>query len=316
MKKILVIKLGALGDFVQAMGPFKALRNHYKKDHLTLLTTPAYKDLALKSGHFNEVIAFPRLKGYKVFKMIRRVSMLKAAGFSSIYDLQTSSHTSRYFYYLKLLGWQGKFSGIAKGCSHPHINMLRDAQHTLDRQKDQLKDADILTVPFPDLSFLLKEEITPEIKSLLDSKTPFVIFVPGGAPTRPQKRWPLDRWLELMKRLYEKGVSTVIIGGPGEKDLKDAFKNVSFPVIDLIGKTSFSDLAHLGQKALFGVGNDTGPMHLLAFTGCPSIVLFNLLESDPKLCGPRGENVCYLSEKDLNNLSIEHVWKSLSNYGI
>ncbi len=311
MKKILIIKLGALGDFLQAMGPFKALRDHYKEDHLTLLTTPAYKKLAEASGYFNTVVAFPRLKGHQIFKLMRRLLALKAQNFEMIYDLQTSSHTSRYFYYLKFLGWRGKFSGIAKGCSHPHKNKRRDFQHTLDRQKEQLRDAGLSNVSPPDLSFLLKEKVSPEIDQILMSDRPFVLLVPGGAPTRLEKRWPLEGWSEILERLHGQKITAVIIGGAGERDLVDAFKSSPPSLINLIGKTSFSELAHLGKRALFALGNDTGPMHLFALVGCPCTVLFNLTESNPDLCGPRGKKVCYLSEKDLSRLEVDRVWTNL-----
>ena len=53
--RILIIKLGALGDMVQATTAFAALRHYHKNDHLTLLTTILYKEIALKMGYFDEV---------------------------------------------------------------------------------------------------------------------------------------------------------------------------------------------------------------------------------------------------------------------
>ena len=55
---------------------------------------------------------------------------------------------------------------------------------------------------------------------------------------------------------------------------------------DLTGRTSFGDLAELARAATLAVGNDTGPMHLIAAAGCPSLVLFSG-DSDPALCVPR-----------------------------
>lgn len=315
MKKILIIKLGALGDFLQAMGPFKALRDHYKEDHLTLLTTPPYKELAEDSRYFETVLALSRLKGYNLFDLIRRLLSVKDQNFEMIYDLQTSSHTSRYFYYLKLLGWRGKFSGIALGCSHPHKNKHRDFQHTLERQKEQLMDAGVLKIPHSDLSFLLKKEPSHQVSEFLKTSKSFALLVPGGAPTRLQKRWPLEKWIEILNRLQEKKIMSVIIGGVGEKDLIEVFKDPNPYRLNLIGKTSFTDLAHLGKEALFALGNDTGPMHLFALVGCPCVVLFNLEESNSDLCGPRGKKVCYLSEKDLNRLEVDCVWEKLLGYG-
>ena len=53
--KILVIKLGALGDFMQAAGPFGAIRQHHSASEITLLTTEPYRDFALDSPWFNKI---------------------------------------------------------------------------------------------------------------------------------------------------------------------------------------------------------------------------------------------------------------------
>jgi ADP-heptose:LPS heptosyltransferase len=59
---------------------------------------------------------------------------------------------------------------------------------------------------------------------------------------------------------------------------------------DLSGETGLEDLVALGRGAALSVGNDTGPMHLLAVAGSPAIVLFSDA-SDPALCAPRGPRV-------------------------
>ena len=53
--RVLVIKLAALGDFVQAFGPFAAIRAHHPDAAITLLTTPPYAALARRSPWFDEV---------------------------------------------------------------------------------------------------------------------------------------------------------------------------------------------------------------------------------------------------------------------
>ena len=52
---VLVIKLGALGDFVQALGPFAAIRRHHADARVTLLTTAPYEELAKALGFFDDI---------------------------------------------------------------------------------------------------------------------------------------------------------------------------------------------------------------------------------------------------------------------
>ena len=58
--RILVIRLSALGDFVQALGPIAAIRRHHAGDHLSLLTTRPLAAFAEELGHFDEVLVDER----------------------------------------------------------------------------------------------------------------------------------------------------------------------------------------------------------------------------------------------------------------
>ena len=65
-RPVLVIKLGALGDFVQALGPFNAIRKHHASRQIVLLTTPPFVSLAEASGYFDDIHAgIPRLVAIK-----------------------------------------------------------------------------------------------------------------------------------------------------------------------------------------------------------------------------------------------------------
>ncbi|MFT9380899.1 glycosyltransferase family 9 protein, partial [Gluconobacter sp.] len=55
MSRILVIKLGALGDFVQAFGAFASIRAAFPHDSITLLTTPPFVELAKAAPWFDDV---------------------------------------------------------------------------------------------------------------------------------------------------------------------------------------------------------------------------------------------------------------------
>ena len=61
---------------------------------------------------------------------------------------------------------------------------------------------------------------------------------------------------------------------------------------------------------MLAVGNDTGPMHLIAAAGCPSLVLYSR-ESDPAKVAPRGSSVATLRRDTLAELSIAEVTGAL-----
>jgi ADP-heptose:LPS heptosyltransferase len=97
----------------------------------------------------------------------------------------------------------------------------------------------------------------------------------------------------------------VIIGGPADAALAHAIQREVPRARDLTGRTDFARIAVLGAKAAMAVGNDTGPLHLAAAAGAPTVVLFSGA-SDPTLSAPRGK-VAVLQADKLSELSVAKV---------
>jgi ADP-heptose:LPS heptosyltransferase len=299
--RVLVIKLSALGDFVQAMGPFAAIRAHHAADHVTLLTTKPFVDLAEQSPYFDEVWVDTRPRPWEVAAMMRLRHRLRSVKFSMVYDLQTSDRSSTYFHIMGDPPW----SGIAHGCSHPHANPDRDQMHTIERQAEQLAMAGIPQTPPIDLSWLTAD------LSRFHLPARIVLVVPGGAPHRPTKRWPSERYGLLCRRLAERGFVPVLLGTDKESDQIDEITTACPSAMSLTGQTTFADIAVLARQAMGAVGNDTGPMHLIAASGCPAVVLFSA-ESNPALCAPRG-HVAILRQDNLTELDVPPVLMALES---
>ena len=99
---ILIIKHGALGDFIFALGAFKAIRDHHPNAHLVLLTTPILKDFAEKTKLFDEIILDKRISFFRnCIDNARLLHDLAARHFERIYDLQRSNRTKWYFRILR-----------------------------------------------------------------------------------------------------------------------------------------------------------------------------------------------------------------------
>lgn len=304
-QNILVIRLSALGDFIMALPAMAAIRRHHPRAHITLLTTKPLAELGKKSGWFDRIEIDPRPRWYQLEGWIRLRRMLRAGGFARVYDLQSQDRTALYF----RLFWPGKrpeWSGIASGASHPHIDPQRRHMHAFDIHAAQLQIAGIHDIPPPDLTWLDDEKI-----GTLDLPPAFVLFVPGSAPHRPAKRWPSALYGALARKLADKGITPVIIGVKEEKHLAREIKAICPQARDLTGQTSLFTIAGLARRAAAAVGNDTGPMHLIAMIGCPVISLFSS-ESDPKRSAPRGANVTVLQRPNLSELAIEDVIKAIN----
>ncbi len=303
VENILVIKHGALGDVVLAQAPFQAIRAHHSNARITLLTTKLFKPFLEKSGLFDDIWIDDKPKLWQVGQLMHLRNRLRAGNFARVYDLQTSSRSGSY---LKLFTSRAmpEWSGIAKGCSHPDTNPDRRKIHTIERQREQLRLAGIEKMPTADFSWAMGE------LSGFNLPEKFALLIPGGSAHRPEKRWPANFYGALAAHLAANNIPPVLIGGAAEAEAIEYIKTACPVAIDLSGETSLEDLASLGAKAILGVGNDTGPLHLFAAVGCPVTVLFSNA-SDPIRARPRGPEVTVLQETHLEDLPLAAVLETL-----
>lgn len=297
-QRILVIKLAALGDFVQAFGPFAAIRAHHPDAEITLLTTKLFATLAAESPWFDRVWSTGRPSWWNLPAVLRLARRLRAADFDRVYDLQTSGRSSRY---RTFVGGRAEWSGIARGASHPDADPRRDGLHTVDRQRGQLLSAGITEFPIPDLDWLDAE--------LPDFALParFALLLPGASAERPGKRWPAERFGTLAARL---DMPSVICGIAAEAPLAREIRLSVPEAVDLTGRTNLRELAAVARRASLAIGNDSGPTHLAAVMGSPTVALFGA-ESDPALCAPRGRDVRILRRQPISELSVGEVLQAV-----
>lgn len=312
IRNVLVIKLSALGDFIQALAPMKAIRDHHKDARITVLTTPPFAPLARACPFVDAVETGGRPRSLSAWWTLVRT--VRAGKFDIVYDLQTNDRTALLFQLLR--PFPPLWSGVAWGCSYPHKNPRRMLMHTVDRQAEQLVAAGIGppegylvgAAPTPDLTWLRAglghaPELEPEHFGLTG---PYAALVPGSSPQHLEKRWPAEKFAELAKRLLAIELTPVILGSTIEAPVAAAIKALVPEVVDLAGKTDLFQVMALAEKASVAIGNDTGPMHAAGAAGAPSVVLFSR-KSDPNRAAPRGRNVVVLRSPDLADLAVDDV---------
>jgi len=299
MRRILIIKHGAFGDVIQSEGAIRDIRTNHPNDNITVLTTPPYHRIFERCPWINHVLIDPRAPRWRLDKMYALGKMLKAQKFDMVYDLQNSSRTASYFrWFFKGTDW----SGSAKGASHPVRLKNPKKVKSLDRMASQLKDAG-LTIRYsrkPDVSWM-----ADDVDALLADAgvtEPFILLIPGSSSRHPQKRWPY--YAELATRLIDEGFQIVTAPGPDEMDLAD-----QIPGIALKGPPGFInwfELAGVMKKAVFIVGNDTGPSHLAAHIGAPGLALFGS-HTTAERTGIERENFTAIEVANLANLPVARV---------
>ena len=309
MRRVLVIKLSALGDFVLSTGPMQAICAAHPDAEITLLTTKSFAPLAEATGLFQSIWVDERPKFWRIDKVLALRWRLCSGGFERVYDLQTSSRTDSYF----SLFWPGpwpEWSGTARGCSHPDLHSARGTWHTVETQRTQLAAAGITDVPLSDLS-CWQSDI-----ARLNLPEDYAVLLPGGAPHRPEKRWPAEHFGELAGRLAGQGLTPVIVGGPPEAEPSRAIADACPDALSIIGQTSLLDLASVMRGARVVVGNDTGPMHIASLVGRPCVVMFGP-DSSPDRSRPRAHpgypEPVILEAGNLADLPPDTIWQSVSD---
>ncbi len=263
--KVLVIKLGALGDVVMATSLLRAIQDHHPGADIHLLTAPAFAGL-FDSWQGISVMAFPR-KGamYKTLGWVRRQH------FDVIYDLQSSDRSGLF---CALSGAKTRIG------NHPRFPYTHHPQtkytgqcHIFERMQEVLASAGIDHVAErPELpasnsdKALVQEWLS--VHDLLEQRP--VLMHAGASPTWPSKRWPF--YEELALTLAKRGIRTLWIGAGDDAELN---RQLADSVgMDATGAFSIPQLAELGRHSRCAVVNDSGPMHILSASSIPVFAFF------------------------------------------
>lgn len=303
MEKILIIKHGALGDFVLAMGAMFDIRKKHPDAELHLLTGKAFVNMGKKMGIFTDFIIDNRVSYMRVEESLRPLRAIAKGGYSMIYDLQTSTRT-RYKYF-SVLRWMIPHSYIwvdGKLGTFRHIEKngaFGPGKLTEEKQE--------LTWPATDLSFLHGDN-----KELSTLPEKYVLLISGCSPTHPYKRWPVASFSALAKRLAERGISSVLIGTDAEAAEINAIAAATPLAVSMLNKTSLMDVPDLARRALATVGNDTGPSHMAAMSGGPTIAIYDHRTRFSVTRGPQSVNL--VSDSTIDRITVDMVWEKLERF--
>ena len=133
--------------------------------------------------------------------------------------------------------------------------------------------------------------------------------------SNPVKQWPADRYRAVIAHLSCRlRMPTVVIGGADAVGQADSvIPDAAAPVVNLTGRLSLRQLAALLQRARLLVSNDSGPVHLAAAVGTPTVVLFGTPDpaAGPRRWGPWGAGHHVVWKPSLEAISVEDVVEAL-----
>ena len=303
MKRILVIKLGALGDFVLETGGMMEVRRRFPEAHITLMTNKAFLPIAKQAGIYSDYIIDNRVSWFNLKQQARLIKEVTGGGFEYIFDFQCVSRTEKK--YFPVLRWFMPHSFI-------WVNACKGFAWKVQKQGcycfGKLTEEDYpFTFPLTDLSFLHGEN-----KYFHELPERFVMLIPGCSPNHPHKRWPISNYCEIVARLARLGIHSVVIGTEVEEAEIMAISASSPMAVNMLNKTTLLDIPDLARRALATIGNDTGPSHMASLSGVPTIAVYDKRTASGVLRGPRSVNLVSPSTIDL--ITPDMVWEKLEEF--
>ena len=271
------------------------IRQAYPKANITYVAGTWSKVIPEHHPAINEVIdcGSVGLSGrYSILDYMKLVRVLRKRHFDLAFVLDRSP-------LLTLLPWLAGIprrvgpDSLGRGFSlTDRVPVSSSPRHLQHQAEIYLNLARALGLPVdrPHMRFIPTAE---ERRTANKSTSIQVALFPGGGSNPGMeltaKRWPLERYKELARKLvYEAGAHILLIGGPGDIALnEELLGGLDVPagsVNNIAGKTSIGELAaQLEQCDLF-IGNDSSPMHLAAAVGIPVIAIFG--PTSPQEYGP------------------------------
>lgn len=314
-KRVLVIQLGGISNFVQALAAAKRIREEHVGARITLLTTETTKELAEKAPYFDAVEADGKpTEPQAITNLIKR---LRAAKYDVVYDLEGSSRTSNYFQGLR--PWPPKWSGPTPGASYAFLDPERVHMHPLDRYAAQLEKAGLGDAPLmPELTWLRATmrdapRLLPDYFGIRGS---YVLLLPRGSDAESNRRWPEEKYVELAKRIADHGVTPVILGGADERPIGAALAKAEPRVKNLVTRPDLFQCIALAERASFAVGDDVELMHVAAAAGAPCLVFLSSTAKGAP-AAPRGRSgVVEFTAAVVADLPVDQVDRQLKNCGV
>ena len=307
MSNILIIKLGSLGDLIQANGAIQDIKNSFKNSKVLLLTSRGYLEFMSGCPYIDGVILDKRLPRWNFFYLYSLKKLLEKYKFSHVFDLQNSNRTK--FYKKFILNkpiWSSSETSLNEGEKLSDFN----DDTVLNRIEKQLTKSDvkIKNTKLIDLSWSLKD-ISRNLKQYTNGE--YILIFPFCSKKHSQKKWPyFSELIVKIKELYKNKYPILVAPGPGE--INEAKELKAKIVLDNNQPIKLNFLVSLINSAKYIISNDTGPAHICSHLNKKGLALFGSHTTAEKV-NIGSTNFKTISVNQLSELKVSDVMKNIQN---
>jgi heptosyltransferase-2 len=289
MKKILIRGPNWVGDAVLAIPAIKAVREHYPQAEITVLVRPWVAGLFTSAQFVDRVWSEPKPSSLGDWTRVARA--IRAGGFQLGLLLPNSFESALMMFLAGVPQRVGYATDARNWMLTNSIKPADESRHQAHYYLDLIKMvAAGSTQPSIEINATVEERA--EARKLLQAEgipigAPFLVLNPGAA-YGSAKRWYADRFASVANTLSrEMNLSVVLIGSEGERGLAETVRaQISSRNAILNGKTSLETLIGVLSESSLMITNDSGPMHIGAALGVPTVAVFG--STDEKVTGPCG----------------------------
>jgi len=313
-RRILVRGTNWLGDAVMTTPALSRLREKFPDSQIALLTPEKLEQLWLNHPAINQIISFSPSEN--IFAVAKK---LRAGKFDTALVLPNSPRSAIEVFLAGIpqrIGharpWRNFFLTQAVAPRADAVKMQKrslaeiqklvttsDQKPRFKTQKSSANQAhEYLHLvaamgaspePLPAKLFVTPEEIEAARKKFgLDAISNSIIGLNPGAEYGPAKRWPIEKFIAAAKEIQgQTNCAWILFGGKNDTEFTNQIQSAiggSPVILNLAGKTSLRELMSLLKSCRAFLTNDTGPMHVAAALGVPTVAIFG--STSPELTGP------------------------------
>jgi len=300
--KVLIVKVSALGDVVHALPVLSHIREVHPEAEIDWLVEEGFSSILEDHPLIQRVIKLrtKRWRKQSLLTTLKEVSSfireLRSRRYDLVFDLQGNSKSGA----CTLLAKGSAKYGFNRANVREWPNLLATRYHVaLDEADHHIAQRALAVVraalpaekrvapvgPLP-VNEAARQRIAEQLKQFSLNR-PLVVCVYGT--TWQTKLWALESWKELVKRLQkEQGLQPVLTwGNDEEKKAVEQIAAAAGGAAIVWPRGSLQDLVALLDWADLVVGCDTGPIHIAAAVGTPTVSLYRV--TDARRNGPEGE---------------------------
>jgi heptosyltransferase-1 len=301
--RILIVKLGSIGDVVHTLPALAALRHAMPQAEISWVVERRSSEILRDNPLLDRLIEVDTkvlrrglMSGETLRAPRQQLRRLRASAFDVALDFQGLLKSASI---ARLSGARRVFGYSRAGLREPASALLLSKTVAVPKQTHVIRKSLLLLqgaldIPVPDaLSFPISVTVENEAEAqqaAINAGGKYAILNPGGG--WPTKLWSADRFGKLADLLWSNhGISSLVTYGPGELELAESVRRSSVSGKAQPVNLSLKGFYSLARGARVYVGGDTGPTHIAVAAGTPIVGLFGPTEWW-RNGSPRPEDIC------------------------